>query len=173
MVDDSGATGERGGGARRGQRAPSPVRALVIALDRLLDEGITDYSARTRENRRRMAALYAGFVEAEALLTALGSRRARRLPSAEETVELVRVTRHVVYWAEVNATIDPSPETRAALAGVHQALRAATGDDCGAHLPALLDCERCGAPGAELALPGARDALCGLCATGARRFGTL
>ncbi|CAA9342360.1 MAG: hypothetical protein AVDCRST_MAG11-3041, partial [uncultured Gemmatimonadaceae bacterium] len=108
-------------------------RTLVGALDRLLDEGITDYSARTRASRRRMAALYAGFVEAEELLTRVARRGRGALAPDAAVAELVRVTRHLLFWATVDGTEDPSEPTRAAVDGVRRALRRATGHDHGAH----------------------------------------
>ena len=145
-------------------------RALVAALNRLLDEGISDYSARTRASRRRMAALYAGFVHAEALLAALRRRGRAALDLDDALAELVAVLRHLLYWATVDGAEDPSAATRAAVAGVRRALARASGSDEGAHSPALLDCERCGAPGAELAPAPRGDALCGQCARRARRL---
>ena len=145
-------------------------RALAAALDRLLDEGITDYSARTRASRRRMAALYAGFVEGEELLARLAKRGRGALGADAAVAELVRVTRHLLYWATVDATEDPSAATRAAVAGLRDALRRATGHDGGAHSTLLLDCERCAAAGAEPPPSARGDALCAACARGARRL---
>ena len=139
-------------------------RALVGALNHLLDEGITDYSARTRASRRRMAALYAGFVHAEEVLAAL-RRRGRSAPRPGAALaELEAVLRHLLYWATVDGVEDPSPATRAAITGVRRALRHVTGSDAGAHHPALLDCERCGEVGAELAATAdGSHALCAGC----------
>lgn len=145
-------------------------RTLVAALDRLLDEGITDYSARTRASRRRMAALYAGFVEAEELLAGV-SRRAVGAPGPARAVEaLTRVTRHLLFWATVDGTEDPSAATRAAVDGLRRALARATGDGRGLHEPTLLDCERCAAPGGALPASARGDALCVGCAGRGRRL---
>lgn len=156
--------------AATGARQRAARRALVAALDGLLDEGITDYSARTRASRRRMAALYAGFVHAEELLAALGRRGRGALGPAAAVEALARVLRHLLYWATIDGTEDPSAATRAALADVRRALAGATGDGAPAHSPPLLDCERCGTPGAEL--PGAArgDAVCGSCARRGQRL---
>jgi len=145
-------------------------RALTAALNRLLDEGISDYSARTRASRRRMAALYAGFVYAEELLVVLARRGRATLPLGAAIEELARVLRHLLFWATIDGTEDPSAATRAAVDGARRALVRATGSADGVHLPSLLDCERCAAPGAELPGSARGDALCGSCARRVRRL---
>jgi hypothetical protein len=148
--------------------APAAAQhALAAALDRLLDEGITDYSARTRASRRRMAALYVGFVHAEAVLRAIGGPP--MLPPATAVAELAAVLRHLLHWAESHGAEDPSAGTRDALGGVRRALWEVTGSDAARHEPLLLDCERCGRPGAELPSAARGDAACGACSASARR----
>ncbi len=145
-------------------------RALTAALNRLLDEGISDYSARTRASRRRMAALYAGFVHAEELLVVLARRGRATLPLGTAVEELARVLRHLLFWATIDGTEDPSAATRAAVDGARRALARATGSGEGVHSPALLDCERCATPGADLPGSARADALCGSCARRVRRL---
>jgi hypothetical protein len=155
----------------RGRAHPRAARRLLVAaLDCLLDEGITDYSARTRASRRRMAALYAGFVHAEALLGALGRRWRATMPLDAAVTALVDVSRHLLYWATVDGAEDPSASTRAALDGVRRALERATGRGEGEHAPALLDCERCAQPGGALPASPRGDALCAACHPRARRL---
>ena len=162
------ATAHAGGGTAAPLRTAR--RVLAAALDGLLDEGITDYSARTRGSRRRMAALYAGFVEAEELLVGVARRGRGAIPPALAVAELARVSRHLLFWATVDGTEDPSAATRAAVDALGRALQRATGDGRGAHSATLLDCERCAAPGAELPASARSDALCAACARGARRL---
>lgn len=145
-------------------------RTLVAALDRLLDDGITDYSARTPASRRRMAALYAGFVHAEALLAMLRRRGRHALPNRVALAELATVMRHLLHWATIDGVDDPSPATRAALAGVRRALARVTGCGAGEHQPWLLHCERCGELGAELGPSAVAEALCAACAGRGRRL---
>jgi hypothetical protein len=164
------AAGNRGALVRGRAQPRAARRLLVAAIDRLLDEGITDYSARTRASRRRMAALYAGFVQAEALLAALRRRGRATVPLDAAVPALVDVARHLLFWATIDGVDDPSAATRAALAGVRRALERVTGRGEGEHAPALLDCERCATPGGTLPSSARGDALCAACFPRARRL---
>jgi len=156
---------------------PASARRLADALDRVLDEGITDFSVRTRGDRRRVAALHAGFAAGESLLLRLQSRGRRGAPSVgERTRALLRVARHLLFWVAVTGREDRSAATRAAFDGLRGAVRGASGGVLApANDPALMGCERCGARGAELdlrsATPARTRALCPACAAHARRGG--
>jgi hypothetical protein len=152
------------------------ARRLAEALDGVLDEGITDFAVRTRGDRRRVAALHAGFAAGEALLPRLRSRGRRAAPTVgERTRALLRIARHLLFWAGATGRDDRSAATRAALDALRAAVRAAAGTQSPASDATLMLCEGCGVRGAELdsrsPTPARTRALCAGCAAQARRGG--
>jgi len=93
--------------ARRPTRAG--IRAIARALDHLMDEGIRGVSIESVADRRRAAALNAGFAAAEALLGQVTSRTridlAGRIEDAFTDAELrtlLQVARDLCRWATLD-----------------------------------------------------------------------
>jgi hypothetical protein len=112
--------------ARRAPRAPaSAARALLRALDVLLEDGILDYSLDTEFECRRVFELTQAFAVAERIVPPHVSRmlgHPKKLPplSVPEVYATVHLARHLCYWGTAGGA-----EGGPALAEVRSALTAA------------------------------------------------
>jgi hypothetical protein len=119
----------------RAPRTPAAAaRALLHALDTLLEEGIEEYALDSESERRRVFELTRAFEHAEAMVPALVARFGRPGDSPrsgpgsrprwrpDDAATLVRLARHLVYWGSAGGA-DGGP----ALAHLRVALRHAEG----------------------------------------------